>query len=49
MVLQKNDVKTCFFLKMPKVCSTFLYYVAEMSEKECLHCIAHVLRFSKHI
>ena len=49
MVLQKNDVKTCFFLKMPKFCSTFLYYVAEMSEEEYLHCIAHVFRFSKHI
>ena len=43
------DAKTLFSLKMPKLCSTFLYYVAEMSEKKYLHCIAHVLRLSKHI
>ena len=49
MVLQKNDVKTCLFLKMPKFHSTFLYYIAEMSKKKYPHCIAHVLRFPKHI
>ena len=41
--------KTCFSLKMPKFWSTFLYYVAEMSEREYLHCVEHVVKFSKHI
>ena len=49
MVLQNNDRKTCFSLKMPKFCTTFLYYVAEMSEKEYLHCVGHVHRFVKHV
>ena len=46
MVLQSNDVQTCFFLKMPNFCTVFLYYVVEMSEKENPNCVGHVLRFS---
>ena len=33
LVLQKNDVKTCFFLKKPIFCTIFLYNVDEMSEE----------------
>ena len=49
MVLQNNGGKTCFSPKMPSFCTTYLYHVAEMSDKEYLHCVGHVLRFSKHI
>ena len=41
--------KACFSLKMPNLCTTFLYFVAEMSEKEYLHWVEHVLRLLKHI
>ena len=34
---------------MPNFCTFFLYYDAEMSEKEYLHCVGHVFRVSKHI
>ena len=47
MGCQKLMSNTCFSLEMPKFCSTFVYYVAEMSEGEYLHCVQHVLRLCK--
>ena len=35
--------KACFFSKMPTFCTIFLYYAAEMSEKEYLYCVVHYI------